>query len=146
MHDSRTRLPPRVFDGKSLIRPGMKNARRGEPLLSEPFGLFHERPVNLATTPERAVPEHENAKSKRRESADVRGNGVIVKVSHHDAPKPAPLCASRLVHLSMQISLDRLKLGPHPVAARFPPEQKPSASRFAADMSKAEKRKCLGLP
>src|SRR5450755_2033358 len=41
MHDSRTRLPPWVSDGKSLIRPRMKNTRVREPTLSEPFCLLH---------------------------------------------------------------------------------------------------------
>src|SRR4029079_8387910 len=31
MRHSRIRLPPRVFDGEALLRPGMKEARLGEP-------------------------------------------------------------------------------------------------------------------
>jgi len=46
----------------------------------------------------------------------------------------------------MQFDFERLQLRAHSIATRFPHEQKLAAPRSTADMSEAEKCKCLGFP
>jgi hypothetical protein len=49
---SRIRLPPRVSDGKALLRPRVKDARFGEPVVGNLGDPLPRRAVLLAASPE----------------------------------------------------------------------------------------------
>src|SRR5450755_1174514 len=55
--DSRTALPPRVFDGKADAGPRMKDSRKGQVGHRQPRDSIPRRPVLLAATPKRAPPK-----------------------------------------------------------------------------------------
>jgi hypothetical protein len=51
------RLLPRVFDGEALVRPWMKNARRGKPVGDQLRHPVPRKAVFLAAPPKRTTPE-----------------------------------------------------------------------------------------
>src|ERR1700730_9614904 len=54
--DSRTRLPPWVCDGETLVRIRMKDSRFGNPVGGQPVHLLPREAIFLATPPQRAQP------------------------------------------------------------------------------------------
>src|SRR5215218_7483168 len=58
--NSGIRLPPWVSDGKTLLRPGVKDARPWEPVVGDGSDPLPRRTILLAASPKRAPPEVDN--------------------------------------------------------------------------------------
>ena len=96
---SRIRLPPWVFDGETLIRPRVLDARTREPLSDQ---LRHVRPrlaIFLAATPKSATPEIGDVVVERHERTEIGRHGVVGEVAFDNLTKPTPLFWNRLVHV-----------------------------------------------
>ena len=65
--DSGTRLPPWVFDGKAIIRPGMKDARSGQKGGRKPSHALPRGVILLTAAPKRPSPEIDHMLTKRIE-------------------------------------------------------------------------------
>src|SRR5262249_47709136 len=111
--NSSIRLLPWVCDGKTLIGPGVKNARSGKPAVDQFRHPIPREAVLLAAAPERSTPEVGHVMPERRE---------------------------RLVHSPPQLRLDFLELRPHAVAPGLPLKLEVSLARFTADEGEAQKR------
>jgi len=99
MRLSRIRLPPRVFDGETLIGPRVLDARTRKPLSSH---LRHVRPrlaVFLAATPKSAQPEIADIVVERHKRAEIGRHRVVGEVASDNLPKPGPLLGNRLMHV-----------------------------------------------
>jgi hypothetical protein len=89
--DSRTGLPPLVFDGEANAGPGMKNAGKRQELSRE-FGYpIPGSAIPLTSLHERASPEIDCIVPKGPEAFAIGRNRMIRKVSADDLSKPFPL-------------------------------------------------------
>src|SRR3954465_3096514 len=60
------RLPPWVSDGKTLLRPGVKDARPREPVVGDGSDPRPRRTILLAASPKCAPPEVDKVIAERR--------------------------------------------------------------------------------
>src|SRR5450755_1850453 len=73
--DSRTRLPPWVFDVKALPGPGVLDSRPGEPVADEFQDPLPSQVRLLAASRQRALPEDRDVVAERRECPTIRRHG-----------------------------------------------------------------------
>src|SRR3954452_5081866 len=91
------RLPPWVSDGKTLLRPGMKDARPREPVVGDGSDPLPRRTILLAASPKRAPPEVDNVIAERRSGTTVGRHSMVGVVAGDDLPQPLPLPGNGLV-------------------------------------------------
>jgi len=82
------RLPPWVFDGEALLRPGVKDFRFGQPVVGQPRDPLPGRVVLLAAPPERLPPGLGDEEAEGAERATVGRHGVVVEEAVDDLPQP----------------------------------------------------------
>src|SRR5690348_7324824 len=70
---------------------------------------------------------------------------VIVEVTVDDLMQPFPLDWDRLMHAPAQCLLDRLELGPQPIASSLAFDQELASPGFAADEREAQEVEGLRL-
>src|SRR3954463_5380522 len=104
----RIRLPPRVSDGKALLRPRVKDARFGEPVVGDLGDPLPRRAVLLAASPQRASPEVDDVVVECLQG--TAGHGMVVVVAGDDLPQPPSLVGNGLVHPPSQFLLDLREL------------------------------------
>src|SRR3954452_19877495 len=63
------------------------------------------------------------------------------EISKHDTGQPLALFGSGCMHPPSKLRLDGLRLGPHPVAARTPPDLETPLAGAPADVGEAEEIK-----
>jgi hypothetical protein len=141
--DSSIRLLPRVFDGEALIRPGMKDTRRGKPAVGQFRQPIPREAVLLAAPPERSAPEVGQVMPERRKRPTICGYRIIGEMTRNDLSQPVTLSWDSLVHSQPQLRLDFLELRPHAVAPGLPLKFEGSPARFTADEGEAQE--CEGL-
>src|SRR5271165_2825980 len=92
---SRIRLPPWMLDGEALVRPGVEEARFGEPMIGELPDPLPGHAVLLAAPPERAPPEVRDVAAEGREGAAVgrRRASLVAAPKNAPAGRPKPLCS-----------------------------------------------------
>jgi hypothetical protein len=105
--DSSIRLVPWVFDGEALLGPGMKDARRGKPVVGQFRHPIPREAVLLAAPPEGSTPEVGHVMPERRERREMACNDLL---------QPVTLIWDSLVHSQPQRRLDFLELRLHAVA------------------------------
>src|ERR1700751_574764 len=142
---SRIRLPPWMFDGEALLRPGVKDARPRQIVVREPRDPLPRRLVSLAAPPQRPSPEIHDAVTECLNCPDVRRHRVIRKVASTHLPQPRPLPGDRLVPPPLQFLFHCPQLRLQPVAPGPALEQEPAPSRLAADEGEAEEVKGFRL-
>src|SRR6516162_9870806 len=138
--NSSIRLLPWVFDGEALIRPGMKDARSGKPVVGQFRHPIPREAVLLAATPERSPPEVGHVMPERRERPTICGYCTVSKMACNDLLQPVTLIWDSLVHSPPQLRLDFLELRLHAVAPGLPVKLEVSPTRFTADEGEAQKR------
>src|ERR1700740_650009 len=106
-----------MFNGEALGWPRVKDAWLWQTLVREP-----------------AHPQHHDVIPERCQGAGVGWHRVIGKEARHHLPQPLSLARDRIVHPAPKLLLDLPHFGPFAVASGPPKEQKPAASRPAADM------------
>ena len=84
MPNSGIRLLPWVFDGKALIRPGMKDARSGKPVVGQLRHPIPRKAVLLAAAPERSTPEVGDVMPERRERPTICGYHIVSEMAGND--------------------------------------------------------------
>src|SRR3954453_18705255 len=130
---SGTRLLPWVFDGKTLIWPGVKDPGLGEVVVGYFQDPFPRRSVLLASAPERTPPQADDMEPEGSECLDVGRHRVVGEVAGDDLLQPVPLFRDRLVQSPPHLLLDLLELCRHAVAAGFPVDPEVAPSRGAAE-------------
>src|SRR5271169_1872689 len=93
-------LPP-VVDGEAPVRPRMKDARYGEPVVAELRGTLPHEPTPLAASLERAPPQVGHTEPERCQRPDVRWDRIVSEVASYDLPQPFPLFGDRPVHSAL---------------------------------------------
>ena len=127
-----------MFDDKSLIGPGMKDARFWEPVVGQ---LHHRLPCRaiLLTAPlECAPPEIGDMVTECHDGPTVGRNRVVIEEAGDDLLEPFALLGSGIVHAPSQFLLDFPKLGPHTVAAAVPQDEELADACLAADEGEAQ--------
>ena len=107
--NSGIRLLPWVFDGETLIGPGMKDARRGKPVVGQFRHSIPREAVLLAAAPERSTPEVGHVMPERRERPTICGYRIISEMACNDLLQPVALIWDSLVHSQPQLRLDDSK-------------------------------------
>jgi hypothetical protein len=102
----RTGLPPWMFDGKSILRPGVKDLRLGEPSCHAPIKALPCVAVLLATAAQSAEPEPSYFPPEVGERTEVGRNPVIGKIATHDGLEPSSLLLDWSVRSPLQFVLD----------------------------------------
>ena len=115
MRLSRIRLPPRVCDGETIARPGVKDGRFREPGVHELRHPVPRHPILLATTPQRTPPEVGDMVPEHMQRLTVGGHCVVVEVAVDDVPQPFPL-----VHAPPHLLFEHLELRSHAVRPGLP--------------------------
>lgn len=78
--DPGTRLPPRMFDGKAIIRRGMKNARSRHKGGRKPGNALPCGVILLTAAPKRSSPEIDHILTKRIEAIGIGWYRVIYRL------------------------------------------------------------------
>jgi hypothetical protein len=120
---SRIRLPPRVFDGEALLRPGMKDARLGEPVGGQLLQPIPRDAAPLAASSQRAAPESDHMVPEASQRPIVGRDRVVGEVATHDPLQPCPLLGDRLMPTPSQPLLDLLEPCLHAVTPGLPPDE-----------------------
>src|SRR5262249_1309169 len=102
----RIRLPPRVWNGKAIARPGMENDRFREKVFRQLRHPCPRDPILLTASPQRAPPEVSHMLPEHAECTRIGRHRVIVEVATEDLPQPFPLLGDRPVHAPSQRFLD----------------------------------------
>ena len=111
--DSRTGLPPWVFDGEADAGPRMKDVGRWQEFCRE---FRHPVPgsvIALAALYERAPPEIDYIVPEGPEAFAVGRYRVIREVSANDLSQPLTLERDWFVHAPPQLFFDRSRPCPH---------------------------------
>ena len=143
--DSRTGLPPRVFDGEASSGPWMKDAGWGQELCRE-FG--HPVPcgaISLASLYKRTSPDIGHIVPEGSKASAICGDRMIREVSTDNLSKPLTLKRDGFVHAPSQLLFDHSQPRPHPVPARLPLELEGAPAGPAADVSETKKVERLRL-
>src|SRR5260370_16643516 len=114
------RLLPWVSDVKAIVRPRMKDTRRGKPVGDQFRHAFPCEPIFLTAPPKRSSPEIGHIMPERRERPTVCRNRVVGEVARHDLPQPFPLLWNRLMHPAQYLPLNVPNLPPHPLPSGLP--------------------------
>jgi hypothetical protein len=122
VRDSRTGLPPWVFDGEAFARPRMKDAGLGQELSRKLSYPLLCRPVSLAPALERSLPKIHDIVPKGAQGFAVCRHSMIREVSAYDLSQPLTLQWDRFVHSSLQFFLNGSQSGSHPISTRLPVE------------------------
>ena len=113
-------LLPRVGDGEAPVRPRMKDARYGEPVIAQLPDTPPNEPTPLAASLKRAPPQVGHTEPERRQRPDVCWDREVGEVTGHDLPQLFSLFGDRPMHSMLQFRFDVLELCPHAVAAGLP--------------------------
>jgi hypothetical protein len=126
---------------------GMTDGRKRQPASDEAPHAIPEDATVLATPRQRAMPETSHLESKKSQRRVVHGHSVIPEVSTHHRLQPLALFWDGFVHAPPKFGFHRVQLRLQPFADRLPQHRVHSvAPLLHADMRKAEKVECLGLP
>jgi len=96
-----------MFDGKSLVRPGMKDARFGEPVVGQLRRRLPCRAIFLTAPLERAPPEIGDMVTERRDGTPVGRHRVVVDEPGDDLLEPYALLGDGVMHAPAQFLLKR---------------------------------------
>ena len=126
---------------------GMTDGRQRQPASDEAPHAVPEDVSVLATPRQRAMPEPSHLESKKSQRRVVHGHSVIPEVSTHHRLQPLALFGDGFVHAPLKFDFHRVQFRLQPFADRLPQHRVHSvAPLLHADMRKAEKVECLGLP
>src|SRR5262249_22029202 len=139
VRNSRIRLPPWVFDGKPLMRPGVKDSRFRQPGVGQPRYPRPRRPIFLAAPPKAASPQIGHVKAEGARRSTIGGQGVIGKKAGNDLPQPLSLRRDRLMHSPPQLFLNCLEPRAYAVPPALPFELEIALAGLAADEREAQK-------
>ena len=87
-----------MFDGKSLVRPGMKDTRSGEPVVDQLRHGLPCRAIFLTAPLERAPPEIGDMVSERHDGPTVGRHRMVVEEAGDDLLEPFALLGSGVMH------------------------------------------------
>ena len=136
--NSGTRLPPWVFDGEAVSRPGVQDTRLWEPVVRDLLNPVPLSFILLTASPKRTPPEIDHVVTERTQGPSVGRYSVIIKETVHDLHKPLPLQGNRPMHSSSHLFLNVPEFCLHSIAARFAHQQELAAAGLAADESEAQ--------
>ncbi len=111
-----------MFDGKSILGPGVKDIRLGEPSCHAPIKAQPCGTVLLATAAQRAEPEPSDFPQEAGERTEVGRNRVIGKIAAHDGLQPSSLLLDWSVRPPPQPVLDIPQLAGLSITPGFPLE------------------------
>ena len=97
--------PTLVFDGEAVARPGMKDARSGEPVVRQSLHPLKRHPVPLAASPERSSPKVTDVVAEGLQCPKIRRHRVVVEETGDDLRQPSPLFRDRLMPAMTQLLL-----------------------------------------
>src|SRR3982074_1267564 len=137
--DSRTRLPPWVHDGETLVRIRMKDSRLREPVGGQPVHPLPREAVLLATPPQRSQPDALHVIVDCSQRSSVGRHCVIGEEASDHLLEPSPLLRDRLMHPPSQFLLDLPERCPHAIAPCCPFDKELSTAVAFTDEGKAEK-------
>src|ERR1700691_850016 len=115
----------------------MKDAERGKIARHPPRDPRPVRPVFLAASPKRAMPENGHVVAKGGQPLGIGGHRVICKITAYHLSQPAPLLRDRSMHPPTQFSFKGLELYPHPIPASLPFKLEVPRSGASADVREA---------
>src|SRR5579863_141798 len=111
-----------MCDGKTLVGPGMKDARSWEPAVGKCRDHFPGGFVALATAPQRAPPVPDHAIPEDAERWTIDRHSMIGEPACHDMSQPTALLLDPRVPVLPQALPDFAQLCAQAVAARLSPE------------------------
>ena len=97
----------------------------------------------LAAAPKRPPPVPEDFLVEGRHRAHVIGHSEVVEVPLKHRAEPAPLIPQLLVPTPLELNLELLQLGRHPLAYRVAPNDEVSPAIHATDVREPEEVECL---
>src|SRR2546430_1141199 len=125
----------------------MTDGRQRQPASDEAPHTVPEDASVLATPRQRTMPEPSDLESRKSQLPVVHGHYVIPEVSTHHRLQPLALFRDVFVHAPLKLGFHRVQLRLQSFADRLPQHRVHSvAPLLHADMRKAEKVECLGLP
>jgi hypothetical protein len=135
-----------VSDGEASIGARDDRCAAGQPPLSEAIDLVPCGLVLVAALTKNAAPEIDDMVAEGGQSRPVVGHAMVREISKHDTGQPLALFGSGCMHPPSKLRLDGLRLGPHPVAARTPPDLETPLRVRPQMWVKPRKSKVCGLP
>src|SRR3972149_273870 len=115
--NSRTRLPPRVVNGKARVGPWMKDAQSGQVSRRESSYTSPRGAVLLAAALERTPPQIGHVIPESTQTRSIGRHGVVVKISTYHLRQPLALRRNGVMHAPPQRLLDFPQFGSHPLPA-----------------------------
>ena len=104
--NSRTGLPPWVFDGKTFMRPRMSYSHGGQKSRHELRGTIPRCAIPLTASPKRASPKVSDVVSKRTQALGIGRHCMIRKIATQHLSQPFALLWDRFMHSSPQLIFD----------------------------------------
>src|SRR5437667_185131 len=134
-------------DAHAVQGVGMTDGRQRQPASDQAPHTIPEDAAFLAAPRKRAMPEPPHFEPKNPQRVLVPRHTVIPDVSTHHRLQPLALFGNGFVHATLKFGFHRVQLRLQPFAYRLPQHRKPSITPLLyADVRKAEKVECLGLP
>ena len=134
-------------DAHAVQGVGMTDGRQRQPASDEAPHTIPKDAAFLAAPRKRAMPEPPHLEPKNPQRVLVPRHTVIPDVSTHHRLQPLALFGNGFVHATLKFGFHRVQLRLQPFAYRLPQHRKPSITPLLyADVRKAEKVECLGLP
>src|SRR5215831_3137878 len=125
---------------------GVQDAGGWEPPLSEAVYALPGQAVALAAAPKRLAPVPDHLVPEGLDRPGVAWHGVEGEVSPYHTGQPGALLRDRSVPACLELVFDLLKLGPHPLGDRDPPEPESAASGLPTYVREAQKSEGFRLP
>src|SRR5208282_2985658 len=119
----------------------MTDARPGQPPRSEVIDPVPCALILVAAPTKNAAPKIDDMVAEGRQGGPVVGHAVVLEISAHHTGQPLALFGNGCMHPPSKLLLDGLKLGPHPVATRTPPDLETPRAGASTDVGKAEEVK-----
>lgn len=128
-----------MIDGKASLRPGMKDARFGEPIVHQSGESLCTEAIALAATSQGSPPQPPHEESEGSQSGAVGGHGVTLKIAPYHLPQPSTDHRDGVMHPLPQLRFQFPQFGPHPVTPSLPHQQVVPLPAASADVRKPQK-------
>jgi hypothetical protein len=134
-------------DAKSPQWIGVMDARPGQPVINQTAHALPGKPLPLAASAQRAIPQTADIEAKRIQRLQVRRHSIIALVSGDHRPQPLAHFRHWLMQPLAQFRFELTELSSFPLGYRAPINREhPIASLLATTVCEAKKVECLRLP
>jgi hypothetical protein len=112
----------------------MKDARVRQIVCRDARHALPRGPIDLATTPQTAVPEPDDVVAEGGQTRIVGGHRVVLEIATDYLTQPPPLHGDRFMHTPLQFPFQGTQLGAHPITARLAMKQEEAPTRATTDV------------